>query len=53
MSVSSAPLARPAGALKDRARQVPPGSDPRITHKTFAMTQSHWFRIEDGQITEH
>jgi SnoaL-like polyketide cyclase len=22
-------------------------------HKTFAMTQSHWFRIEDGQITEH
>jgi predicted ester cyclase len=23
------------------------------THKTFAMTQSHWFRIEDGQITEH
>jgi predicted ester cyclase len=23
------------------------------THKAFAMTQSHWFRIEDGQITEH
>jgi len=23
------------------------------THNTFAMTQSHWFRIEDGQITEH
>ena len=23
------------------------------THKTFAMTQSHWFRIEDGKITEH
>ena len=23
------------------------------THQTFAMTQSHWFRIEDGQITEH
>jgi predicted ester cyclase len=23
------------------------------TGKTFAMTQSHWFRIEDGQITEH
>jgi predicted ester cyclase len=23
------------------------------TNKTFAMTQSHWFRIEDGQIVEH
>src|SRR6266567_2908371 len=23
------------------------------TGKTFAMTQSHWFRIEDGQIFEH
>jgi predicted ester cyclase len=23
------------------------------TGKTFAMTQSHWFLIEDGQITEH
>ena len=23
------------------------------THKTFATTQSHWFRIEDGKITEH
>jgi predicted ester cyclase len=23
------------------------------THKTFAMTQSHWFRIKDGQIIEH
>jgi len=23
------------------------------TNKTFAMTQSHWFRIEDGQIIEH
>jgi predicted ester cyclase len=23
------------------------------TGKTFAMTQSHWFRIVDGQITEH
>ena len=23
------------------------------TGKTFAATQSHWFRIEDGQITEH
>jgi len=23
------------------------------TNKTFAMTQSHWFRIEDGKITEH
>jgi predicted ester cyclase len=23
------------------------------THKTCAVTQSHWFRIEDGQIIEH
>jgi predicted ester cyclase len=23
------------------------------TYKTFAMTQSHWFRIEDGKIVEH
>ena len=23
------------------------------TNKTFAMTQSHWFRIDDGRITEH
>ena len=23
------------------------------TGKTFAVTQSHWFRIDDGQITEH
>jgi predicted ester cyclase len=23
------------------------------TNKTFAMTQSHWFRIEDGMIIEH
>jgi predicted ester cyclase len=23
------------------------------THKTFAMTQSHWFRMEDGVIIEH
>jgi predicted ester cyclase len=23
------------------------------THKIFAVTQSHWFRIEDGQIVEH
>jgi predicted ester cyclase len=23
------------------------------TNKTFAMTQSHWFRIEDGKIIEH
>ena len=23
------------------------------TRKTFAMTQSHWFRIEDGKIIEH
>jgi len=23
------------------------------TNKTFAMTQSHWFRIEDGTIIEH
>ncbi len=22
-------------------------------NKTFAVTQSHWFRIEDGKITEH
>ncbi len=23
------------------------------TGKTFTVTQSHWFRIDDGQITEH
>jgi predicted ester cyclase len=23
------------------------------TNKTFAVTQSHWFRIEDGQVIEH
>ena len=23
------------------------------TNKTFAMTQSHWFRVEDGLIIEH
>lgn len=23
------------------------------THKVFAMTQSHWFRIDDGVIIEH
>jgi predicted ester cyclase len=23
------------------------------TNKTFTVTQSHWFRIEDGQIIEH
>ena len=23
------------------------------TGKTFAMTQSHWFRIEAGKIVEH
>lgn len=23
------------------------------TNKTFAATQSHWFRIEDGMIVEH
>jgi predicted ester cyclase len=23
------------------------------THKTFAMTQSHWFRMQDGRIIEH
>jgi predicted ester cyclase len=23
------------------------------THKPFAMTQSHWFRFEDGRIIEH
>jgi predicted ester cyclase len=23
------------------------------THKIFAMTQSHWFRMEDGVIIEH
>jgi predicted ester cyclase len=23
------------------------------TNKAFAVTQSHWFRIEDGKITEH
>ena len=23
------------------------------TGKTFAMTQSHWFRVEDGRIIEH
>ena len=23
------------------------------TNRTFAATQSHWFRIEDGMIVEH
>ena len=23
------------------------------TGRTFAMTQSHWFRLEDGRIIEH
>jgi predicted ester cyclase len=23
------------------------------THKTFAVTQSHWFRMQDGRIIEH
>ncbi len=23
------------------------------TRRTFAMTQSHWFRLEDGRIIEH
>ena len=23
------------------------------THRTFAMTQSHWFRLADGRIVEH
>jgi predicted ester cyclase len=23
------------------------------TNKTFAITQSHWFRIEDGKVVEH
>jgi predicted ester cyclase len=23
------------------------------THKTFAVTQSHWFRLQDGRIIEH
>jgi hypothetical protein len=23
------------------------------THRPFAMTQSHWFRTEDGRIVEH
>ena len=23
------------------------------THQSFAMTQSHWFRLEDGTIIEH
>jgi len=23
------------------------------TGRTFAMTQSHWFLLEDGRITEH
>jgi predicted ester cyclase len=23
------------------------------TYRVFAMTQSHWFRVEDGRITEH
>ena len=23
------------------------------TGRTFAMTQSHWFRLEDGLIIEH
>lgn len=23
------------------------------TGRTFAVTQSHWFRVKDGQVTEH
>jgi predicted ester cyclase len=23
------------------------------THRSFAMTQSHWFRVQDGRIIEH
>jgi len=40
----------PVGRLHRRrrgGRGLPP------TGKTFAITQSHWFRIEDGQIIEH
>jgi len=32
-------------------RQVDTAFPP--TNKTFAMTQSHWFRIEEGKVIEH
>lgn len=38
-------------AVYDEAGQVDTVFPP--TNRTFAMTQSHWFRMEDGQIIEH
>jgi predicted ester cyclase len=38
-------------AVYDEAGQVDTVFPP--TDRTFAMTQSHWFRMEDGQIIEH
>jgi predicted ester cyclase len=31
----------------DVAQAIPP------TGRTFAITQSHWFRVKDGQVIEH
>ena len=51
------------GQLDDERRHVAPwavytedGAVDTVfppTNRTFAMTQSHWFRIEDGRIVEH
>jgi len=38
-------------AVYDEAGQVDTVFPP--TNRTFAMTKSHWFRMEDGQIIEH
>ncbi|HEX5532732.1 MAG TPA: ester cyclase [Actinomycetales bacterium] len=38
-------------AVYDRDGRVDTVFPP--TDKTFAMTQSHWFRFEDGRIAEH
>ena len=45
------PQALAAGAGGIQALAVDTVFPP--TNKTFAMTQSHWFRIEDGKIIEH
>jgi hypothetical protein len=39
------------GAVYDQAGDVDTVFPP--THKTFAMTQSHWFRMKHGRIIEH
>jgi predicted ester cyclase len=38
-------------AVYDEAGQVDTVFPP--TNRTFAMTQSHWFRMADGRIIEH